>query len=48
MEELHRVLRKEGTLVIYDGMRDKVLNYVAGLFSLSERDGKFFGFTKIY
>ncbi len=47
LEELHRVLRKEGTLAIHDGMRDKVLDYTEGLFSLTGRNGKFFRFAKI-
>ncbi|MFC2035039.1 class I SAM-dependent methyltransferase [Chloroflexota bacterium] len=46
LEELHRVLRGEGILAIYDGMRKKVLNYTNDLFSLSERHGKFLKFTK--
>ena len=47
LEELHRVLRNEGLLAIYDGMREKVLGYTTDLFSLTERDDKFFRFTKI-
>lgn len=47
LEELHRVLRREGILAIYDGMRDKVLSYTTGLFSLIERDGKLLRFAKI-
>lgn len=47
LEELHRVLRSEGVLAIYDGMRDKVLSYTAGLFSLIGRDGKLLRFAKI-
>ncbi len=47
LEELHRVSRKEGVLAIHDGMRDEVLSYTEGLFSLTERDGKFFRFAKI-
>ena len=46
LEELHRVLKKEGILAIYDGMGAKVLNYATGLFSLTERDGKLFKFVK--
>ena len=46
LEELHRVLKRDGVLAIYDGMRERVLNYTAGLFSLAERDGKFFRFVK--
>jgi ubiquinone/menaquinone biosynthesis C-methylase UbiE len=47
LEELHRVLKREGILVIYDGMRAKVLNYATGLFFLTERDGKLFKFVKV-
>jgi len=47
LEELHRVLKREGVLAIYDGMRDRVLSYTAGLFSLTGRDGKLLRFTKI-
>jgi len=47
LEELHRVLRGEGVLAIYDGMRGKVLSYTNGLFSLTGRDGKFLRFAKI-
>ena len=46
LEELHRVLKKEGVLAIYDGMKDKVLEYTQNLFSLSERDGKLLTFVK--
>jgi len=47
LEELHRVLKREGILAIYDGMRDRVLSYTAGLFALTGRDGKLLSFTKI-
>ncbi len=47
LAELHRVLREQGVLVIHDGMRERILNYTEGLFSLTERDGKFFSFAKI-
>ncbi|MFC2072158.1 class I SAM-dependent methyltransferase [Chloroflexota bacterium] len=46
LEELHRVLRGEGVLAIYDGMRERVLNYTNGLFSLTGRDGKLLKFAK--
>jgi len=46
LEELYRVLRDNGTLAIYDGMRDKVLEFTADLFTLSSRDGKLFRFSK--
>jgi len=47
LEDLHRVLRKEGALAIYDGIRERVLSYTNGLFSLTGRDDKFFRFAKI-
>lgn len=47
LEELHRVLRREGVLAIYDGMREKVLSYIPDLFSLTGRDNKFLRFAKI-
>ncbi len=46
LEELHRVLRSEGVLAIHDGMRDDVLSYTDGLFSLTVKDGKLLRFTK--
>ena len=46
LEELHRVLRKEGTLAIYDGMKGRILSFTEGLFSLTARDGKFLKFVK--
>ena len=47
LEELHRVLKSEGILAIYDGMGEKTLDYTTDLFSLTERDDKFFRFAKI-
>lgn len=46
LEELHRVLRKEGILAIYDGMRERVLSYTNDLFHLTGRDGKLLKFVK--
>lgn len=46
LEELHRVVKREGVLAIYDGMKDKVLSYTEGLFSLNGKDGKFLEFAK--
>lgn len=45
--ELHRVLRKDGTLVIYDGMREKILGYTNNLFTAIKNDDKFYLFSKI-
>jgi len=46
LEELHRVLKRGCVLAIYDGMKDKVLNYTKGLFWLDVNDGKFLKFVK--
>lgn len=46
MRELHRVLKREGALVIYDGMGDKTLEYTGNLFTLTRKDEKLFKFTK--
>ena len=46
VEEIHRVLRKEGILAIYDGMKDKVLSYTDDLFSLNNKDGKLLRLVK--
>lgn len=46
LEEMYRVLKKEGTLAIYDGMRDRVLYYTEDLFSLNGRDDKLLTFVK--
>mgnify|MGYP002398797988 CR=1 FL=1 len=47
LKELHRVLKEEGTLAIYDGMKDRILNYTKGLFALEKKDGKLLSFAKI-
>ena len=47
MRELHRVLKNEGALVVYDGMGDKTLEYTSDLFSLSGNDEKLYKFVKI-
>lgn len=46
LEEMYRVLKWGGALVIYDSMRDKILSYTDGLFSLTMRDGKLHKFVK--
>jgi ubiquinone/menaquinone biosynthesis C-methylase UbiE len=46
LEELHRVVKKEGVLAIYDSLKDKILNYTEGLFSIEIKDGKLFKFVK--
>ena len=46
LEELHRVLKARGTLAIYDGMKDGVLSYTEGLFSLNGGDDKLLTFMK--
>ncbi len=47
LEELHRILRGQGVLAIHDGMRDEVLSYTSGLFSLIGRDEKLLRFAKV-
>lgn len=47
LEELHRVLKNEGVLAIHDGMKDRVLDYTEGLFSLIGQDEKLLRFDKI-
>ncbi len=46
LAELHRVLKRDGVLAIYDGMKDEVLNYTNGLFSLVWADDKLHKFVK--
>jgi len=46
LEELHRVLKKNGLLAIHDGMGEKALDYTMDLFSLTSNDRKFFVFKK--
>jgi ubiquinone/menaquinone biosynthesis C-methylase UbiE len=40
LEEIHRVLKPEGVLVIYDDWVDKVPAYADGLFIQDSRDSK--------
>lgn len=47
IEELHRVLRYGGSLVVYDGMGDKALKYTYSLFSLADRDEKLMVLVKV-
>lgn len=47
LEELHRVLKSNGILVIHDGMEERTLDYTADLFSLVVREEKFLRFAKI-
>ena len=47
LEELHRVLKRDGILAIHDGMGERALDYTADLFSLVEMDNKFLRFAKI-
>jgi len=46
LEELRRVLKRQGVLAIHDGMGDRVLDYTDGLFSLTRTDGKLLKFIK--
>lgn len=46
IEEAHRLLKKNGTLAIYDSLKGKILDYTVGLFSLEKQDGKLLTFVK--
>ena len=46
LREMHRVLKNEGILAIYDGMGDKTLKYTDRLFSLTDKDEKLLKFEK--
>ncbi|MFC1921336.1 class I SAM-dependent methyltransferase [Chloroflexota bacterium] len=47
LEEVHRVLNKDGILAIHDGMGDRSLEYTADIFTLVEKDKKFLRLKKI-
>ncbi|MFC2012270.1 class I SAM-dependent methyltransferase [Chloroflexota bacterium] len=47
LEELHRVLKRDGLLALHDGMGDKAIEFTEGLFSVISREGKFFTFSRI-
>ncbi|MFC1900334.1 class I SAM-dependent methyltransferase [Chloroflexota bacterium] len=47
LEEVYRVLKRDGILAIHDGMGERSLEFTAGLFSPVEIDKKFLRFTKI-
>jgi ubiquinone/menaquinone biosynthesis C-methylase UbiE len=46
IKEMHRILKKRGTLAIYDGMKERTLTYTDGLFKLTNKDGKLLKFVK--
>jgi ubiquinone/menaquinone biosynthesis C-methylase UbiE len=46
LTEIKRLLKKDGTLLIYDGMKEKVLTHVNGLFRLEMMDGKLLKLVK--
>ncbi len=46
LTEAHRLLKNNGTLIIYDSLKDKVIKYTEGLFSLEKQDGKLLKFHK--
>lgn len=46
LRELHRVLKKDGVLAIYDGMKNKVLDYTDGLFMHAWGEQKLHKFVK--
>lgn len=47
LEEIYRVLKREGILAIYDSMREEILDYTEGLFSLTGEDDKLLKFLKL-
>ncbi len=47
LKELHRVLKKDGTLAIHDGMGEMSLDFTDGLFSPVEVDKKFLRLAKV-
>ena len=47
LAELHRVLKRDGTLALHDGMGEKALDYTTDLFSLTVRNDKFLRFAKM-
>ncbi len=46
LEEAYRLLKKRGTLIIYDSLKEKLIKYTSGLFSLEKQDGKLLKFIK--
>lgn len=46
LEEAHRLLKKQGTLIIYDSLKDKLVKYTDGLFTLEKQHGKLMKFLK--
>ena len=46
INEASRLLKSNGILVIYDGMRGKVMSYIEGLFRLEMREGKLLKLVK--
>jgi ubiquinone/menaquinone biosynthesis C-methylase UbiE len=46
LEELHRVLKKDGILAIHDAMKDRIFNYTDGLFALNGKHGNLFRLVK--
>ena len=46
LEEIHRLLKNRGVLIVYDSLKARVLNYTEGLFTLEKQDGKLLKFLK--
>jgi ubiquinone/menaquinone biosynthesis C-methylase UbiE len=40
LEEVKRLLKPTGKLIIYDGLKEKLLPFTEGIFSLEKQDGK--------
>lgn len=47
LTEMHRILKSEGALAIYDGMGEETLDYTDELFELTGQDEKLLRFEKI-
>ncbi len=46
LKELHRILNKVGLLVIYDGMKERLLDFITDQFTLKRQAGKLFVLSK--
>ena len=46
LAEANRILNQGGSLIVYDGLKDKVLEYTDGLFRLELQEGKLLKLVK--
>lgn len=46
LEEAHRLLKNRGALIIYDSLKERIVDYTDGLFCLEKQDGKLLKFLK--